>query len=82
MKHLTYIAALSSAVLIAACGGSAPAEAPPSARTLKIAMIAKSSTNPVFLASRTGAEAAARELSEQHGITVEVVWLTPPQEDG
>ncbi len=49
---------------------------------LTIAMIAKSSTNPVFLASRTGAEAAARELSEQHGITIEVVWLTPPQEDG
>src|SRR6476646_9272995 len=49
---------------------------------LRIAMIAKSSTNPVFLASRTGAEAAAKELSEKNHIQVNVVWLTPPQEDG
>jgi ribose transport system substrate-binding protein len=48
---------------------------------IKIAMIAKSSTNPVFLAARTGAEAAAKELSQQ-GTAVEVMWLTPPQEDG
>jgi len=45
-------------------------------------MIAKSSTNPVFLSARTGAEAAAKELSQQHGIPVEVVWMTPPTEDG
>ena len=45
-------------------------------------MIAKSSTNPVFLAARTGAEAAAKELSEKDGIQVKVSWLTPPQEDG
>jgi ribose transport system substrate-binding protein len=49
---------------------------------LKIAMIAKSSTNPVFLAARTGAEAAARDLSERHQMRIEVAWLTPPQEDG
>jgi ribose transport system substrate-binding protein len=45
-------------------------------------MIAKSSTNPVFLSSRTGAEAAAKELSAKHGIEVTVDWLTPPTEDG
>jgi ribose transport system substrate-binding protein len=49
---------------------------------LKIALIAKSSTNPVFLAARTGAEAAAKELTEKTGTAVEVAWLTPPQEDG
>src|SRR6185436_1539660 len=43
---------------------------------------AKSSSNPVFLAARTGAEAAAKELSEKNHVPVEVVWLTPPQEDG
>jgi ribose transport system substrate-binding protein len=48
----------------------------------KIALIAKSSTNPVFLSARTGAEAAARELSQKHGIAIEIAWLTPPQEDG
>jgi ribose transport system substrate-binding protein len=47
-----------------------------------IAMIAKSSNNPVFLASRNGAEAAAREISQKQGIQVEVLWMTPPQEDG
>jgi ribose transport system substrate-binding protein len=75
-----------------ACGGGAappPSPAPgatsasPSARThLKIALIAKSSTNPVFLSARSGAEAAARDLSAKHGVAVEVAWLTPPQEDG
>ena len=45
-------------------------------------MIAKSSTNPVFLSARTGAEAAAKELSQKHGVPVEIGWLTPPQEDG
>jgi ribose transport system substrate-binding protein len=44
-------------------------------------MIAKSSTNPVFLSSRTGAEAAARDLSAKHGIDISVDWLTPPTED-
>jgi ribose transport system substrate-binding protein len=48
----------------------------------KLALIAKSSTNPVFLAARAGAEDAARELSQKHNIAIEVVWLTPPQEDG
>jgi ribose transport system substrate-binding protein len=45
-------------------------------------MIAKSSTNPVFLSARTGAEAAAKELSQKHNVPVEIVWLTPPAEDG
>ena len=78
------------ASLLAACdsGPKAPASAPAtvpaasSARGLKIAMIAKSSTNPVFLSARTGAEAAAKELSAKHGIPIEIAWLTPPTEDG
>jgi ribose transport system substrate-binding protein len=49
---------------------------------LKIALIAKSSTNPVFLSARTGAEAAAKELSQKHGVAVQIVWMTPPAEDG
>jgi ribose transport system substrate-binding protein len=47
----------------------------------KIALIAKSSTNPVFLSARTGAEAAAKQLSAK-GTAIEIAWLTPPQEDG
>jgi ribose transport system substrate-binding protein len=61
--------------------GAAPAAGTRGAG-LKIAMIAKSSTNPVFLSARTGAEAAAKELSQKHNVPVEIVWLTPPAEDG
>ena len=78
--------------VLAACSGAPPSPAPsggasPDAaaagkRKVKIAMIAKSSTNPVFLAARTGADAAARELGPKHGVDIEVAWLTPPQEDG
>lgn len=74
--------------LTAGCGrqpeqqsGAQPASAAKS-QGLKIAMIAKSSTNPVFLSARTGAEAAAKELSQKHNIPIEIVWLTPPAEDG
>ena len=51
-------------------------------QTIKIAMIPKSSTNPVFLAARTGAEAAAKELSAKLGVNIIIDWRTPPTEDG
>lgn len=62
-------------------GGAAKGDAP-AGKTFTIAMIAKSSTNPVFLSGRQGAEAAAAELSKEHGVTVKIDWLTPPNEDG
>ncbi|HEX6740153.1 MAG TPA: substrate-binding domain-containing protein [Vicinamibacteria bacterium] len=64
--------------------GTAPAGTAqaPGKKGIKIALIAKSSTNPVFLSARVGAEAAAKAASQKHGIPVEVAWLTPPQEDG
>jgi ribose transport system substrate-binding protein len=78
------------AVVTACSGGGSEkaadtqAAAAPAAKgnTFTIAMIAKSSTNPVFLAARTGAETAAKELSEKTGKEIRVSWLTPPQEDG
>lgn len=51
-------------------------------KKIKIAMIAKSSTNPVFLSARTGAEAAAKDLSIKHNLDVLIDWRTPPTEDG
>jgi ribose transport system substrate-binding protein len=78
--------------IVTACGGggsektadtqAATATPKGNANTFTIAMIAKSSTNPVFLAARTGAEAAAKELSAKTGKEIRVNWLTPPQEDG
>jgi ribose transport system substrate-binding protein len=68
---------------LAACSAPQPAGGAASKSAgLKIAMIAKSSTNPVFLSARTGAEAAAKDLTARTGIPVEIVWLTPPNEDG
>lgn len=83
LRVLAAIAAL--AVTAAACNRQSeqPAPATPArGQGLRIAMIAKSSTNPVFLSARTGAETAARELSQKHGIPIDILWLTPPSEDG
>lgn len=84
------VALAGAAALLGGCSQAEKPSAAPAtdaarpalARGLKIAMIAKSSTNPVFLAARTGALAAARELQQEHGVPVEIAWLTPPTEDG
>ncbi|HYD53785.1 MAG TPA: substrate-binding domain-containing protein [Gemmatimonadaceae bacterium] len=86
LRNVTWLAASMALVACggggenrtAAAGGSAAAGGN---KTFTIAMIGKSSSNPVFLSGRTGAEAAAKELSQQHGVNVRVEWLTPPTED-
>lgn len=50
-------------------------------QSFTIALIAKSSVNPVFLLARKGAETAAQELSRKHGIKVRIDWQTPEKED-
>ena len=68
-------------------GASAPpAEAGKTAtgakkKDYKIVMIAKSSSNPVFSAAKTGAEAAAKELSAKDGVNITIDWQTPNDED-
>jgi ribose transport system substrate-binding protein len=85
---LALLAAAAGAFTWACTTAEAPAPNPSAGasaaapKALKIAMIAKSSTNPVFLSARTGAEAAAKTLSATHKIPIEIAWLTPPQEDG
>ena len=92
---MTFTRRVACALALAALGGcrsGEPAPAPPTpasalaptptAKPIRIAMIGKSSTNPIFLSARTGAEAAAKDLSGKVGFPVEVVWMTPPQEDG
>jgi ribose transport system substrate-binding protein len=76
--------AIIAVLSLTACNSqSSPADQAPAApRGLKIAVIAKSSTNPVFLSARTGAEAAAKELTAKHNVPIEIAWLTPPTEDG
>jgi ribose transport system substrate-binding protein len=79
-------AAVFAAALACSGGGETKADtqasaAPKAGGKFTIAMIAKSSTNPVFLAARTGADAAAKEQSAKTGMDIQVMWLTPPQED-
>jgi ribose transport system substrate-binding protein len=95
-KHAAGLAALALAtLLLPACPASreraaAPPSAPvppapapvPAVKPLRIAMIGKSSTNPIFVSARTGAEAAAKDLARKTGVPIEVMWMTPPQEDG
>jgi ribose transport system substrate-binding protein len=88
MRMLSTLAALAAiGTGFAGCGGTpkggqAAGGGGPAANRFVIAMIAKSSTNPVFLSARTGADSAAKELSAQYHVDVQVNWLTPPQEDG
>ena len=54
---------------------------PADAKTVTITMVAKSSSNPVFLSARIGAEDAAKDLSEKHSmIDVRINWRTPMSE--
>ena len=79
------------ATTLSACGGAKEGgdrggadtsrQAEAGGKTFTIAMIAKSSTNPVFLSGRQGAEAAAAELTKANGVNVKIDWLTPPDED-
>jgi ribose transport system substrate-binding protein len=82
VKFVRSMAALSMIGVLACSksGGDAKPAAGASGK-ITIALIAKSSTNPVFLAARTGAEAAAKEISDRDHVQVEIAWLTPPQED-
>ncbi|MEX0938904.1 MAG: substrate-binding domain-containing protein [Pirellulales bacterium] len=59
-----------------------PADGPAGAsRTMTIGMIAKSQSNPVFLAARRGAEHQARQRSESGDVEVKLDWRTPNDED-
>src|SRR5438046_2508840 len=97
MQSTRFLAARWFALALMAAAGCAKSDkpagdttkAPPTAsgaagggKTFTIAMIAKSSTNPVFLSGRQGAEDAAKELTKSSGVTVHIDWLTPPTEDG
>ena len=69
------------------CGRAAAAAPPPAAGAAGQAGLEdrddrQELDQPVFLSARTGAEAAAKELSQKHNVPVEIAWLTPPTEDG
>lgn len=63
-------------------GGAATTGGSADNSPLVLGMIAKSQSNPVFLAARKGAEARATELSKELGREVRIDWRTPNDEDG
>jgi ribose transport system substrate-binding protein len=81
MKRSLESAAVLAALGAVAAGGAGLTPALAQPRTLRIALIAKSEANFVFLAARRGAEDRAAALSRQHGATIQVSWLTPARED-
>ncbi len=50
-------------------------------RTITIGLVAKSQGNAVFQVAYQGAQDAARELGEKHGVNVEISWQTHAEED-
>jgi ribose transport system substrate-binding protein len=50
-------------------------------KSYTLGMIAKSQGNQFFEAARAGANAAAREIGGEHGISIKIDWRTPNEED-
>lgn len=87
-RILPWLVAAAIASLLSGCSGdSDPVKSPgggktsQAKKTFKIAMIAKSQSNPVFQLSKTGAEEAAIELSKTLGVDIQIDWQTPANED-
>ncbi|MCK6476999.1 MAG: substrate-binding domain-containing protein [Phycisphaerales bacterium] len=69
---------VAAGAVIAGAGGPERAE---SKKSLVIGIVAKSQSNPVFQAARTGAEDACKDLSKKLGIDIKPNWRTPTNED-
>jgi ribose transport system substrate-binding protein len=88
MKRVSILIAL-AALTVAGCSNNGGEEtattggaANKSGKTFTITMIAKSSTNPVFMSAKQGAEDAAKKLGADYNANVVIDWQTPAEEDG
>jgi ribose transport system substrate-binding protein len=54
---------------------------PASKKSYSIGIVAKSTTNPVFQAAKTGAFDACAALSKEYSVEIKPIWLTPVKED-
>lgn len=77
LARVAGVVALSVASVAMAMDGGAAAKP----KKLTFGVIAKSQSNPVFVAAKNGAMAAGRELGKEHNIEIEVLWQTPANED-
>ena len=74
MKCMMTVLAACMACVISVSGAEA-------GKKIVIGLVAKSQSNPVFQAAYAGAKDAAKELGPKYGVTVEIDWQTPPDED-
>jgi ribose transport system substrate-binding protein len=81
LSRLMKPVALLGAICAAALLGSTTRAGAPETKTYVIGLIAKSQNNPVFLAARTGANDAAKELGKKYGVEIKIDWRTPVGED-
>ncbi len=74
---------VSDAAVVPATRGNDTAVAPATGdtRPLMIGVVAKSNSNPVFIAARTGAVDACRDLSKKYNRQITCNWQTPVTED-
>ena len=79
-NHLGLLLCVAPLIALCALAGQIFAFDKPKA-SYQIGLIAKSESNPVFIAARVGAEDAARELSAKYNIDVKILWRTPAEED-
>jgi ribose transport system substrate-binding protein len=79
MKALLAAAMVGMTALSTLASGEQPASK--AKKTYTIGLVAKSQSNPVFIAARTGANDAAKELGEKLGVTIKIDWRTPVSED-
>jgi ribose transport system substrate-binding protein len=79
MKSIPILLALllSSVVITTAAESKKSAEP----KSYTFGLVAKSQSNPVFQAARTGAEQAAKDLGEKYKIAIKIDWRTPNDED-
>lgn len=68
-----FLVALFSSILIAIAAEGK--------KSYTFGLVAKSQSNPVFQAARTGAEQAAKDLGEKNGVNIKIDWRTPNDED-
>jgi ribose transport system substrate-binding protein len=74
------IAAAASLLAISA-GSVAHAQPAGKKKTYTFGLIAKSQSNPVFIAARQGAVDEAAKLSKELGVEIKIDWRTPVSED-
>lgn len=93
-NSISMMLGLGAVALLASCGnqggneapkgsdGAASPDTPAATQSYTFAVIAKNQGNPVFQAAHAGALAAAKELeAKNEGVTVEINWRTPNNED-